>query len=105
MYFFICNIALSKFDCLKPKFCSTNSFYLAQTLQALGRKEEAIEYYKAAFLKPVISADDKEAHEKVCKCNFSDSIIRSLVSEKTRLSRRRFKKSNKAGREALKGEF
>ncbi|KAK0424386.1 hypothetical protein QR680_008649 [Steinernema hermaphroditum] len=49
---------------IQPNFYSTNTFYLAETYDRLGRKDLALEYYKRAFLMPVVSADDGEIHKK-----------------------------------------
>ncbi|KAI6182019.1 Regulator of microtubule dynamics protein 1 [Aphelenchoides fujianensis] len=54
-------------ETVQPQFCSTNNFYLGRTYEALGRKDDAIKQYKAAFLAPMISVDDRDIHTKRLK--------------------------------------
>uniref|UniRef100_A0A914YV82 Regulator of microtubule dynamics protein 1 n=1 Tax=Panagrolaimus superbus TaxID=310955 RepID=A0A914YV82_9BILA len=51
-------------ESLQPGFYKDNSFYLGETYDRLGKKEKALEFYKKAFYAPIISVDDKDAHEK-----------------------------------------
>jgi tetratricopeptide (TPR) repeat protein len=51
-------------EALQPGFYKANSFYLGESHDRLGNKEKALEFYKKAFYAPIISVDDREAHEK-----------------------------------------
>ncbi|CAJ0596325.1 unnamed protein product [Cylicocyclus nassatus] len=44
---------------------STNTYYIAEVHERMGNKDEALKYYLEAFKMPVITADDKQIHEKV----------------------------------------
>ncbi|CAI4221467.1 unnamed protein product [Auanema sp. JU1783] len=49
---------------IESGFYSTNTFYIAEVYDRLGKKEEATEYYKKAFKMPVVTADDNIIHKK-----------------------------------------
>lgn len=51
-------------EALQPNFYSTNHYYLGLTYGHLNRKEESLMYMKKAFLSPILTEDDKEAHVK-----------------------------------------
>ncbi|TKR93148.1 hypothetical protein L596_007654 [Steinernema carpocapsae] len=53
-----------KAEFIQPNFYSTNTFYLAETYDRMGKSDLALEYYKRAFLLPVVSADDSQIHTK-----------------------------------------
>ncbi|VDN22070.1 unnamed protein product [Gongylonema pulchrum] len=48
----------------RPHFYSSNLWYLAEVKARLGKKEESLELYKAAFRMPVLTIDDGTAHDK-----------------------------------------
>ncbi|CAJ0596299.1 unnamed protein product [Cylicocyclus nassatus] len=49
---------------ISPHFYSTNTYYIAEAHERMGNKDEALKYYLDAFKMPVITADDKQIHEK-----------------------------------------
>jgi len=51
-------------DAIQPDFSSSNTFYIAQIYEKLGRKDEAIAEYRKAFAAPVVSVDDNDIHKK-----------------------------------------
>uniref|UniRef100_A0A7E4V825 TPR_REGION domain-containing protein n=1 Tax=Panagrellus redivivus TaxID=6233 RepID=A0A7E4V825_PANRE len=51
-------------ETLQPGFYKANAYSLGEVLEKLGRKAEALEFYKKAFTGPIISVDDRESHEK-----------------------------------------
>uniref|UniRef100_A0A1I7WTM2 Regulator of microtubule dynamics protein 1 n=1 Tax=Heterorhabditis bacteriophora TaxID=37862 RepID=A0A1I7WTM2_HETBA len=46
-------------------FYSTNTYYIGEVYDRLGKKDDAIEHYRKSFMMPVISADDEVIHQKV----------------------------------------
>lgn len=58
-YFFYNSFAL------QPGFYSTNTYYIGEVYERLGKGTEALQEYKASFRAPVITADDKTIHFKV----------------------------------------
>ena len=49
----------------QPDFYSANLFYIAEVYSRLGKKAEALEYYKKCFMMRMVTADDLTYHNKV----------------------------------------
>ncbi|CAD6190933.1 unnamed protein product [Caenorhabditis auriculariae] len=64
---------------ISPGFYSTNTFYIAEVYDRLGKKEDAVEYYKKAFKMSVLTADDaaihKKAHDNLRRNGVKDSEL------------------------------
>jgi len=54
-----------KAEAISPGFYTANSYYLGLVLERMGRKDEALKYFKKAFYAPVVSVDDGDIHTKV----------------------------------------
>uniref|UniRef100_A0A7E4W068 Regulator of microtubule dynamics protein 1 n=1 Tax=Panagrellus redivivus TaxID=6233 RepID=A0A7E4W068_PANRE len=65
-------------ETLQPGFYKANAYSLGEVLEKLGRKAEALEFYKKAFTGPIISVDDRESHEKALA-----KLKKSGIDEKT----------------------
>ncbi|EPB78734.1 hypothetical protein ANCCEY_02124 [Ancylostoma ceylanicum] len=64
---------------ISPRFYSTNTYYIGETYEKMGNREEAMKYYKDAFRMSVVTADDRiihqKAHEKLRKAGVKDSEL------------------------------
>ncbi|KAK6726419.1 hypothetical protein RB195_004626 [Necator americanus] len=64
---------------ISPRFYSTNTYYIGETLEKMGNKTEAMKYFKDAFKMPVVTADDssihQKAYEKLRKAGVKDSEL------------------------------
>ncbi|KAK6046367.1 hypothetical protein COOONC_16127 [Cooperia oncophora] len=64
---------------ISPGFYSTNMYYIGETYERMGNRDEAMKYYKDAFKMPVVTADDQlihqKAHEKLRKAGIKDSQL------------------------------
>ncbi|KAL6732851.1 hypothetical protein Aduo_003566 [Ancylostoma duodenale] len=64
---------------ISPRFYSTNTYYIGETYEKMGNRDEAKKYYKDAFRMSVVTADDRvihqKAHEKLRKAGVKDSEL------------------------------